>query len=634
MKKIYKSVFAFGLLATMISCDFLEVEPKNKLTGDNLFASDGGINAYMSGLYYDLPMEDFRYNYCGNYNENNPRMGSNNTTGSPDAIHSEYNDFAGETSRYNNWNVLYQDIRKFNELKSVIPNMHPSDPQTLVTLRGEYHFMMAYAYFALARRYGGVPLISELQEFNGDNEEVKVPRSTEVDTWKFVLAQCDSAAMYLPDNNVQERANKYTAYALKSRAALYAASVGKFWDRNSAALTGEAVERKLVGGFTQADIQDFYQQCIDAAAVVIKSNLFALSGGTSPTTVDEAVANYSKVFTDGVGNPEVIFIRRYTYPGVAHNFGKYQEPNQLSIDWGGRINPTLELVESYQTMDPETKAGTYNVKYVTRTDGNEDYEGYHNNIPYKRYDNVRDIYKNRDPRLYATVLLPDDVWGQKTIVIQGGIVRQDGSAIWLANDKYEFNGETYNGKGNSDETLVSGFVSNRNNGTRSGFLIKKYLKGDNSDQLENQVVTPFPEIRYAEVLLNYAEAVAESGLADAPGTITAKQAMNEVRHRAGFRDNQDLTPEHVRLERRSEFAIENISVWDFFRRRELHTSFDNVHQRQGMVPMADFTTGSLKYIFVRANVEPNNAAKSFLPLAYYRPIPGIEGNSLIQNPNY
>ena len=41
------------------SCaDFLEVEPKDRVTGNALLSSDGGINAYMAGHYYNLPIEE------------------------------------------------------------------------------------------------------------------------------------------------------------------------------------------------------------------------------------------------------------------------------------------------------------------------------------------------------------------------------------------------------------------------------------------------------------------------------------------------------------------------------------------------------------------------------------------------
>jgi L-lactate utilization protein LutC len=51
----------------------------------------------------------------------------------------------------------------------------------------------SYAYFALAKRYGGVPLITAVQKYDGDVEALKVPRSTEKETWDFVLKECDIA---------------------------------------------------------------------------------------------------------------------------------------------------------------------------------------------------------------------------------------------------------------------------------------------------------------------------------------------------------------------------------------------------------------------------------------------------------
>ena len=636
MKKIKYLIMGLVTVFGAASCaDFLEVEPKDRVTGNALLSSDGGINAYMAGHYYNLPIEDFRYDFTGGgYNVGRCDGGKTNMMSGPEAVHSEWGDVASQTDRFGNWEALYKYIRGFNELKANIPLMKPSNPATIDQVTGEYYFMMAYTYFALARRHGGVPLITEVQEFNGDYDAVKVPRSTEVATWKFILEMCDKAAASLPDATTQERANKWTAYALKSRAALYAASVGKFWDRNGAMLTGEAVTEKLVGGFTDADVKFFYEECIKASAEVIRSGKFSLYG-ENPASLDEAAQNYHKIFVEGKGISEVIFLRDYVYPGIAHNMGKWHEPNQLAVEYGGRCCPTLDLVESYAVIDPQTRMGTYDVKLVTTNDGNENYatNGFNPNVDYKQYDDFATIFANRDPRLYASVILPNTQWGGQTILIQGGLRKQDKSVVWQANDSYVFDGVTYYGKGDSDEGRYSGWVDNRANGTRSGFLLKKYLKGS-GDQVWDQVVTPFVDLRYAEVLLNYAEAVAESNLPNAEGVITAQEALNKVHHRAGFLDNLALTSENVRRERKAEFALEYNTIWDYFRLREFHTIFDGTFRRRGLVPMLDFSGGEKKYIFVRAEVEPGNAQHKFEPKAYYRPIPGIGGNSLINNPNY
>jgi starch-binding outer membrane protein, SusD/RagB family len=42
-------------------------------------------------------------------------------------------------------------------------------------------------------------IIATQLEIGGDNSQLYVPRSTEQETWDFVLAQCDAAIMYLPE---------------------------------------------------------------------------------------------------------------------------------------------------------------------------------------------------------------------------------------------------------------------------------------------------------------------------------------------------------------------------------------------------------------------------------------------------
>ena len=249
---------------------------------------------------------------------------------------------------------------------------------------------------------------------------------------------------------------------------------------------------------------------------------------------------------------------------------------------------------------------------------------------------MSDIFANRDPRLYASVILPNTEWGDKTIVIQGGIraSKEQSGNIWKTNGKYTFNGTDYYGMGHQDEKEVSGWTLDHFNGTITGFLLKKYLTGKN-DQVWDQVTTPFVDLRYAEVLMNYAEAVAEGaayGVTNGQGIMPAVDALNAVHKRAGFLDAMALTPENVRYERRAEFALEYYAIWDYIRRREIHVFFDNTHRRQALIPMLDFTSGAKKYIFVRA--ESQDANIIFEPKTYYRSIPGRGGNGVIQNPNY
>ena len=646
MKKfcIYTILLAVSC-SCFFACGFLDVDQKVKVEGDDLFTTEAGIDAYVAGLYKNLPMEEFLYSFCNGFWVWRPgTVGASNMQAGFEAAFPHYNDHAGEEGRFNNWEQIYKSIRLYCEFKDNIEKMEILSSEEKQRLQGEQAFMMAYSYFALARRYGGVPIITEAMEFNGDYDALRVDRAKEVDTWKFILGLFDDAIALLPDEVAQERANKWSALALKSRAALFAASVGKYWNKDNIGLTGQAVSEGLVGGFTTEDINFFYQECIDACAQVITSGKFALEGA-EPASLEEAAENYRLVFVEPEGKSEAMFVRYYSDPGFTHNFGKNLEPYQISSEWGGRCNVTLDMVESYQTIDPETRAGTYDVKLNTTEDGFEDYDcvtaadvaTQMSSHGFIKYDDWSTIYANRDPRLYASVILPYTQWGPQntTIVIQGGIIGEDGGVkAFKSNDAYEFNGTTYTGLGNADTKQVSGFFSP--NCTMSGFLLKKYLRGDGNDQVWDKTTTPFVDIRYAEVLMNYAEAVAESGLSSTiAGAPTASEAMNSVRKRAGFLDTKEPTVENIRRERRSEFGLEYYStVWDYVRLREFHQLFNNSRKRMGLVPMLDFTTGEPKHIFVRSNTENANTARYFQPKVYYRPIPGIDNNHLTQNPNY
>lgn len=54
---------------------------------------------------------------------------------------------------------------------------------------------------------------------------------------------------------------------------------------------------------------------------MIRSGKFSLYG-ENPASLDEAAQNYHKIFVEGKGISEVIFLRDYVYPGIAHNMGK------------------------------------------------------------------------------------------------------------------------------------------------------------------------------------------------------------------------------------------------------------------------------------------------------------------------
>ncbi len=620
------------ILLVLAGCndDFLNVKPTDKITGDALFASQEGIDAYLANLYRQIPIEDFNATpEALNFNPGD----ANNAGRYPfvmtdNGIGSEYDGICPTGAwDYNYWENGYRFNKEINLFKDVIDDLTSVDEKVKRNLLGQVYFMRAYNYYALAKRYGGVPIISQSQDIN-DIEGLYVPRSMEEDTWDYVITTCDSAAMFLdqePDPN-RRKATKWVALALKSRAALHAASVAKFWNKNE--FTGKAVDDGLVG-MPKSAADKYYAHCIQACEEIIRSGKFSLYKA-NPANPDEATENYRAMFEDpNIALEEVIFLKGFNEIGVGYgsNQDNWGNPNQTRGAWPhpGRFNPTLELIDAYERYDNPGQSAPI----VTTKDGNiNNYSGYNAQREYLAFDDPRDIFKGKDARMFATVIVPFSYWKDTQIIIQGGYIRPDGKAVILADEKIEVDGKTYYTFGASDPALYSGFSSFGGNMTRTGFGFKKFLSTSYTPRLGwNFSTTDWIDFRYPEVLLDYAEAVVESGQGD---PVLAANGLNSIRKRAAHKTNIPLTIENVLRERRIELVYENKRYWDLIRRREYHELFTQ-RQRKALIPVLDLR--SMKYIFVRSNV-PRTGLVTFVPSWYYKPIPGVGTSGLVQNPHY
>lgn len=623
-------ILILGSLSLVMGCNkVLDLEPTDRLTADQIFGDPKGVKLYMASLYSQMPVEDFAYFRNGfNWNGGDPNNGGFSAAMVTDeAAHSEWGDFLGDGD-FHWWDAGYKLNRDVNILLDAIPTLDIRDEEKAALL-GEGSFIKAYNYFTLAKRYGGVPLIKASKQYTGDAEALKVPRSTEKETWDYILELCDLAIAGLDEGTGTRRVNKWIAYALKSRAALHAASLAKFGDR--APMSGDAVTAKLVG-LNATDAAGYYQQCIAASEAIMNSGKYGLFR-PNPANPTEAAENYRMIFQDPNGaTPEVLFIKGYTLPGnnLGHNYDIWYQPAQVANGWPhpGRMNPSLDLADIYESYsNPGADA-----PLVTTIDGVlGDYNGYSASKNYIRFDNPYSIFEGKDARLWGTAILPKTTWKNTPIIIQAGYVRPDGSAVIRTKDQITISGVTYHSYGAESVTQYSGFDTYGGNNTRTGLSFKKFMNQNNPIVPGwNQSTSDFIDFRYAEVLLNYAEAVAESGTGD---VVRATEALNATRRRAAHTTNIVLTPENVQRERRVELAFENKRFWDLIRRREFHTEFNNRFMHS-ILPLQDLRAlPATKYIFVRANL-PNSNPKTFEPKAYYRSIPGIATNGLVQNPQY
>lgn len=657
-------VFTTLLLALGSGCNqFLELEPLDKVSGDLLLSSEKGILTLLAELYNAMPMEDFNYHpnatsandargyggfyirgiYQGAYFATTDMYTNDaicsdgtNAIGQPGNLYFEY-----AYPRLRDLNLFLENIEKAK-------NDQVLSEATFTRLQGEAYFIRAYLYFGLVKRYGGVPLLEKPldNEYTGaDSPGMYVPRSTEKDTWDFVLSDLDKAIAGLPTTpEGKYRAGKWTAYALKSRVALYAASIAKFW--NNAPLIGDAVTSGLVG-IPSSEANRYYTECINASKAIIDNGGFSLYM-PNPANRQEAAANYQNLFL--TENNEVIFSKAYmdgsTVSDQGHSYDAFNSPSQVNPGYlrHGRYSVTLDMVDAYEDYTDDGTGASK--KIVTREDGNEDFYYVNPNnvqlsVPFKKYNDLYEPFADKDARLLAAVIVPGATYKGVKIIMQGGLIRKDGTVAAYVNSSEEgLDGNVYYTYGASTPAGYSGFANlgggmENSNYSCTGFSIRKYLAENKNLVVSGATVistTEWIDFRLAEIYLNYAEAVAESGQGDAT---LAKNYMNQLRKRAGHTDEIPLTVQNVMKERRIELAFEGHKFDDMLRRREYHAFFTS-GRRHSLVPLIDLREQTPKYIFVRVNQFHDEQAggRTFNPNNYYKAIPGTATNRLIQNPGH
>lgn len=663
MKKNILSIFSLCALMGLSGCNaFLELEPLDKVSPDQLLETEGGVKALLANIYTMIPMEDFNYRPNAGFNQRG-YDGVNETTNLAFLTDEATRSDGGVGIGYEGFNYWpYGDIRQVNIFMQNVEKAKEAGTISVADadrMTGEAHFARAYMYYGLVKRYGGVPLIDKVQDddyADGGPGAVAVPRSTELDTWKFVLNECTLAAATLPDATSGSdlyRVTKWAAYALKSRVALHAASVAKYW--NLAPLAGEAVTQKLVGGMTSADADAFYKECIEASKFLIENSGKSLYK-PAPATVKEAASNFQALFLNDQ-NEEIIFSKAYlngtTNTNQGHSYAQFNilpQVNPGALKYG-RFNPMLEIVDLFEDYTDDGMGKS--AKIVTRTDGNEDayIANFHNmnnasvvntlmSVPFVKYNDLYEPFANKDARLLASVVVPGSSYAGTEIIIQGGFIKDNNSYVAYSNESTQKNGTTYYALGAEGETMFSGF-NNVNSGedanwTATGFGVRKYMpEGESMSPDRLSSTTSYIDMRLAEVYLNYAEAVVEngSGLGDKE---LAENYLNALRRRAGHTDRISLTLESVLKERRVEMAFEGKRFWDMNRRREFHTEFSNNRIRKALVPMLDLRGAEPKYVFARVNYfgDETRGGRTFQNINYYRGIPNIATNGLVQNPGH
>jgi len=638
MKKkiLYISVLCVALVFGSCESIFDNLEGDlTKMSAADMLESEAGLQRLLAQLYNIIPMGAFGTG-------DQKTMIATDTHGTPYST-------AGVAGFWDYTEM--RDINAFIEAIEDAKNNGIITEETYTELLGEAHFVRGYVYFAMVRALGGVPIVTQTldDEYDGgENAGLYIKRSTEKETWDFVMEELDLAIQYLPEVRTSDkyRATKYSALGLKSRAALYAASVSKFWNEAPISNSYEAVSMELA--YMKPEYADnYYQQCIAACEQIIGSGMYALYQ-PEPGSVAEAKANYHAIFQERK-DVEFLFGKSYNN-GVSSNsnyFDEHNSPAQTTTAWqAGRYSITLDMVDAYNDYDENYNAVSGTVK--TRNDGVENkYVSLPNNnfsasVDYVKYTSPDQPFLKKDARFQASVLYPNAWFRNLTIRIQGGIIKTTGAYTFYADAQETVDGviyDTWGGLGGA----YSGFAlmddNNAGNYYSTGFGIRKFL---DINQVQEYSQNPWYDIRYAEILLNYCEATVENG-SGYGSEGQAKTYLNQIRRRAYFLDQVEPTIVNILHERKVELAFENDLSYTLHRRRAFYNKsrdavLANASIRHSLIPVVDLRSGSPEYIFVRANYYFDDVDKLASPysvenLEYYNDITNYIDNQIVPNPN-
>lgn len=404
------------------------------------------------------------------------------------------------------WQQCYKGIARANEIiEGSAEYKNDFTPKAMQYL-AEVHALRGYFYYLLTSLYGDVPFFTAPVTLDLYDTAVRTPREQILD---FLIADLNEMAEYLPWQREESgRLNRGFAYGIVNRLGLLGGGLD---------IAGKGTE--------------YYKAAAAAAKKVIDEGGYKLAD------------NYGDLFTrPGQAKPEVFNEIFYELP--YNDNTKPQKGHTIGYGQTSRIQGQTSRHSSLMFCD------TYECIDGLRIDESPLYDNAHPS-------------KNRDPRFAYNIRME----GDEMTVNQGAVTTtQILSCYKPTTQLYNFTTGTWSEVPNQDfEGVVSAsWASFCNSGV--GTINAKYAL-DASHGISLQYINVIC-MRYAEILLGYAEAKIELGELDE----SVYSAINAVRNRAGMPDvsadrrgNQSKMRQLVRRERKVELMMEGLHLFDMHR---------------------------------------------------------------------
>lgn len=483
----------------------------------------------------------------------------------------------------------YNRIRLINQ---AIRDVHEGslDQDLKDNIRGQALFMRAYAYFEMVKYHGGVPYVTIPQDRFED--DLYVSRNSTKECFDLMLKDLDDAISLLPEHILpgSDDYGKIDAnFALAFKAKVLLYQASPQFNPSNP--------------WNNAYWGEAYQ--VNKQAY---DELMAQGYALAP--------DYASIALEERG-PEVIFSVINTYPDKTAQWDHGVRPGSESRGAASAC-PTWEFVKEFPMKDGKLYNDPTGAYYKT----DEEF--------------LQSYWENRDPRFDKSI-----VWNGKIYEVSGKTGKRQYTSLGIAHELDDFGVNPKAG------------VNSENLDRYSGFFIEKNSLLNLTQAEVQQYDVDFVLMRFAEVMLNYAEAANETGKPD-----EALDILKQIRERAGIEPGDDgmygitattrqAVREAILAERNIEFCFEGHRFWDLRRLRMLdHLDGTTKHGVEAIaieangeeMPMGEARTKAGNYELIEDDFKysllqvPNAGVKvNSLPETYY--FFPIQESVIAKNPN-
>ena len=513
MKKlVYYILLSISALSFSACTDYINVDKYfyDQVSLDSAFSKRIYVDGWLSSAYSVMNKlgeykEPFRWASDDLYH---PDM-KEYVEGSYSADKPKGDENAGESRLWK----YYEGIRKASTFLDNVDRCPELTMDEIADMKGQARFLRAYCYWALIRVFGPVPLIP-LEGLDADlsYEELSLPRTHFDEIVSFIDTELAETARLLPMRrtvNNLGRPTRGAALGLRARVLLYAASplyngnldffnvvdnkgnqlISQTYDESkwakAAAAAKDVIELAKTSGLYELYTIAPKIGTLDMYRPPVHPEYSTKDYPDGWANIDPLLS-YKSNFdgsVQGSKNPELIFTRTSDGTGTINDWMYQALPRTISGN--NRLCVTQKQVNAYAMNDGRTISEAANTgDYVTTGFTTEAYSENNPFLPAK----FSLMYNKREPRFYASIAYNGSVW----------------EAASASEPRYR-NQQIFYYRGTEDGK--QGF---KEECPLTGMTLKKFYNSEDSRTDGGYVIEKTEmTIRYAEILLIYAEALNE-----------------------------------------------------------------------------------------------------------------------------